>query len=220
MDERPANRPAVIITGGDPVDPAAVASLPPDALVIAADSGLDLAHRLGIDVDVVVGDLDSAEAESVQRARAMGAEMLVYPADKDATDLELAIDAALRGDPSRVILLGGRGGRIAHLLGNVMLLAAPRLADTEVEWRFADSALLRVLPGRPVRLTGRIGDVVSIIAIGGPAIGVTTDGLRWILDRATLEVGSTRGISNEMVRPTATVSLDDGLGFVVHERNP
>ncbi|MFQ5947659.1 MAG: thiamine diphosphokinase, partial [Acidimicrobiia bacterium] len=86
---------AVVFAGGDP-EPASVRSLiPPDSLVIAADSGLDLVASLDLTVDVVVGDFDSVNPELLQAAVASGARVERHPVDKDATDLELALEAAL-----------------------------------------------------------------------------------------------------------------------------
>ena len=84
---------ALVIAGGDapaPLD-ATLASAP---LVVAADSGVGHALALGLTVDLVIGDLDSAVPDDVARAAAAGARVHRFPADKDATDLELALDAA------------------------------------------------------------------------------------------------------------------------------
>src|ERR1700690_3756339 len=85
-------RAAIVLAGGDPVEPRLRTFLPDDAVVVAADSGLHQAELLGLRVDYVVGALDSADPDAVDRARAAGAVVERHPADKDATDLELAFD--------------------------------------------------------------------------------------------------------------------------------
>ena len=85
---------AIVLAGGDPVATRIRDHLPADADVIAADSGLHLAGPLGLTVACVVGDLDSADPAAVDAAVAAGATVERHPVDKDATDLELAIDAA------------------------------------------------------------------------------------------------------------------------------
>jgi thiamine pyrophosphokinase len=67
-----------------------------------------------------------------------------------------------------------------------------------------------------VHLEGQPGDLVSLIPVSGPALGVTTTGLRWRLDGGGLAPGSTRGISNEMTDAEATVAIEDGTLLVVH----
>jgi thiamine pyrophosphokinase len=209
---------AVIIAGGDPVTAAELDRIPQQALVIAADSGLDEAERLGVAVDIVVGDLDSATPDAVARARAASAAIEQYPVDKDATDLALALARARALGCRRAILFGGHGGRLSHLLGNALALTAPSLAPMEVEWHVNGATVWVVRAGGTAHVAGAPGDLVSLLATGGPITGVTTAGLRWALDGDTLDPGSTRGISNEMTTPTASVSLGTGVALVVHER--
>jgi thiamine pyrophosphokinase len=66
-----------------------------------------------------------------------------------------------------------------------------------------------------VELRGRVGSLVSLLPAGGPASGVHTTGLRWPLTGEELGAGSTRGVSNEMTEPTATVALTEGVLLTV-----
>src|SRR5262245_11233616 len=102
----------VVIAGGDPVSSAELPDLPAGTRVIAADSGVEHALALGLAVDLVVGDFDSASPESVERAAAAGAVIERHPVAKDATDLELALDAAARTGARHIHVLGGHGGRL------------------------------------------------------------------------------------------------------------
>ncbi len=210
---------AVIIAGGDPVTATELRGMPEDALVIAADSGLHEAQRHGLHVDIVVGDLDSADPDSVARARNAATAIEEHPVDKDATDLALALARARAAGCTRAILFGGYGGRLSHLLGNALALTARSLAPMAVEWHVGPATVWVVRAGRPAHIAGTPGDLVSLLATGGPITGVTTKGLRWALRGDTLDPGSTRGISNEMTEPAATISLDSGVALVVHERS-
>src|SRR5680860_1534130 len=66
-----------------------------DELVIAADQGWRLARRLDLDVDILIGDFDSLDADELAEARSLGVEVRAHPAVKDATDLELALQTAV-----------------------------------------------------------------------------------------------------------------------------
>ncbi len=199
---------AIVVTGGEPVD--AGIEVPPARVVIAADSGLQHAVALGLDVDLVVGDLDSVDTNALAD---LDVAVERHPADKDATDLELALAAARDRGARRVVVLGGAGGRIDHLLGNALLLGSAEWAGMEVEWRAAGSRAL-VVRGAG-RLEGEPGDLVSLLPLGGPAV-VTTGGLRWSLDAETLSPGTTRGISNEMTGRAAAVSVHSGTVLLIH----
>ena len=101
-------------------------AVPGAATVIAADGGLDRATALGLEVDVVVGDLDSVSAGALAAAEAAGARVVRHPVAKDATDLELALDEAVRIGARRVLVVASAEGRLDHLLGSLLLLGAER----------------------------------------------------------------------------------------------
>jgi len=184
-----------------------------DALVVAADVGVAEALRHGLRVDLLVGDLDSATPDDVQRVSRDGGTIVRHPEDKDATDLQLAVEAAAGAGVSRVVVVGGRLGRLDHLLGNALLLAAPRFAGLEMDAVFG-AARLHVVRGRR-ELGGDPDELVSLFALQGVARGVTTTGLRWKLDGDDLAPGSSLGISNRFVEHAAMVTVDDGVVLVV-----
>jgi thiamine pyrophosphokinase len=205
---------ALVFAGGDPVDDDVATRLPDaGATVIAADSGVEHALALGRTVDLVIGDFDSADPAAIQAAVAGGAEVRGYPADKDQSDLELAIHAARAAGASRVIVVGGYGGRLDHFLANALLLASPSFVDLDIEALVGDARITVI--HRESRLAGARGELCSLLAVGGPTRGVRTRGLRFPLNGEDLLPGSTRGVSNEFVEPVATVALEHGALLAV-----
>jgi thiamine pyrophosphokinase len=209
-------RVAFVFAGGDAPRPDALDGLPPPDVVIAADSGLHHALALGARVDLVVGDFDSADADAVNTAVAAGASLAAHATAKDATDLELALDAARDAGCGRVVVVGGYGGRPDHFVANLLLLGAARLEGIEVEARMGDARVHVVR--RHCELTARPGDVCTLLPLGGAAVGVRTEGLRFPLDHETLAPGSTRGVSNEFLDTRASVSLDAGILLAILPR--
>jgi len=186
-----------------------VADLPAGATVIAADGGAELAQVLGLGVDLVVGDLDSISPETLA-----GIEHVErHAVEKDATDLELALVAALRLEPERVLVLDGGGGRLDHLLGALLLLAAEAYAGVRVDAQFGGAAV-HVVRGERT-LHGEPGELISLMAVHGPATRVVTNGLVYPLHRETLEPGSSRGISNVFAAPEARIALERGVLLAV-----
>jgi thiamine pyrophosphokinase len=179
--------------------------------VIAADSGLEHAAALGLAVDVLVGDLDSASADAVRAAEAAGVRIERHDADKEATDLELALEHALGLGARHVTVVSGGGGeRLDHHLAELVLLAAPRFAPLHIDARIGSARAFAVHAGETVALVGERGAVLTLLALGGRAHGVTTDGLRWPLRAETLEAGSTRGVSNEIVSGPVGLAISGG----------
>jgi thiamine pyrophosphokinase len=216
-DDRAAIRRVVVLIGGDPVDAPLARSLPSDAMIVAADGGLALARTLHLDVDLVVGDLDSVDPRHLAEAEAAGVPVDRHPVDKDRTDLAIALDVAARiaGTEPRVqvTVVGGHGGRLDHLVANSLLLASPAYAALDPV-AVVGPAVATVVRGE-VALQGRPGELVSLLVPHGDAHGVSTRGLRFPLDGESLTTGSSRGVSNEFTGTDASVVVDTGVLLAV-----
>lgn len=218
VDPTSADVVVVVVTGGDPVDPARVPPLPAGARVVAADGGLATADVLGLTVDVVVGDMDSVAPDRLAAAEAAGARVDRHPVAKDATDLALAMDVAADLGAHRVTVVGGDGGRLDHLLANALLLAADDHASLRVVAHLGPATITVVRD--EATLLGRRGELVSLLAVNGRAEGITTEGLLYPLRDEDLAPGSSRGVSNELARPTAHVRLRSGVLLAVQPGAP
>lgn len=209
------HRSVVVVAGGE-LPSRAPAALPRDALVIAADSGVDHAHALGLHVDVAVGDFDSISAGGLARAKAEGARIERHPAEKDKTDLELALDEAIRVGASEIVVLGIGGGRLDHLLANLLLLATPKFSGCRVT-AYDGRVRVHVAHGGagPTPLPGAVGEILTLLPIGGEAWGIVTEGLRYPLRNGLLASGTSRGVSNVVETTPASVQLEAGTLLAV-----
>ena len=209
-------RTAVVVFGGGRADLEALSSAAASAdVVIAADSGASAVLAAGASVDIVVGDMDSIDPSVLARIERGGARIERHPTAKDATDLELAIDAAIATGATRVRVIGGHGGRVDQSFANVFILAAPRYAEMEMH-AVLDSAQVSVVHGGgAVTFVGSVGDVVSILPMHGDAHGVHTIGLEYPLRHETLPAGTSRGVSNVQIDREVTVAVGTGTVVVV-----
>ena len=203
----------LVFAGGDPTPAEVAADLPAEAFVIAADSGAAHARTAGRAVDVLVGDLDSIDPSLALALESQGTRVDRHPAAKDRTDLALALDAALALEPSAITVVGGHGGRLDHLVANALLLAADDYAGIAVDARMGPATVTVVRGRREIR--GPVGDLVSLLPVGGPATGVTTEGLMFPLHGATLRPGTTWGVSNQLVEASGAVTVSTGVVLVI-----
>ena len=201
-------RVVVVVAGGESPRADGLLLVPLGAVVVAADGGLEHARALGLDVAVAVGDFDSASPEAVAAAAAEGTRVVRHPVDKDATDLELALDVAA-SSATEILVLSGGGGRLDHLLSALLLLGHERYASAQID-ALVGPARVHVVRGTRT-LAGEPGELVSLLALHGPAEGVRTDGLAYELRGETLEPGSSRGVSNVFAANLATVSVQLGV---------
>ena len=209
---------AVIVAGGD-VDADDLAQLLPDDLVIAADGGAVPLVAAGRRPAILVGDLDSVPDTLVDQLSAEGVVIDRHPQDKEASDLELSVERAISDGVRRVLIIGAFGGeRLDHALAATFLLADSRYTAIEIRARQRGSTVRVVHPDRRLDLEGEVGDLVTLLPVAGDAHGVTTTGLRWPLSGATLRLGRSRGLSNEVAAVSATVSLTEGAMLVIETR--
>ena len=174
--------------------------------------------------------MDSVTGEALAEAEARGAEIVRYDPDKDATDLELALQLACERGASSITLVGGHGGRLDHFLGNIALLTSlPKevkvcalMGETEIavlhggqEQAGGQERDCEQEQASDLAIRGKRGQLVSLIPWGADAEGVSTTALRWPLAGETLPLGTSRGISNEMTDTQAEVSLKRGTLLVV-----
>lgn len=206
---------AVVVADGEP-DARDADHLTDAGLIVAADGGARWLDGVGVRPHVLIGDLDSVDEDLVARLAAGGTVVERHPVDKDASDAELAIERALASGANEVVMLGALSGdRLDHELANLLLLADPsrRVRDLSI---VRGGTVVRALHGgERLSLLGAIGDLVSLLPIGGDAEGVRTEGLRFPLAGDSLRLGPSRGLSNVVVDPPASVSLERGTLLVV-----
>lgn len=212
-DRKASGELVVVFTGGERPTLDAFDGVPRDAYVIAADSGLHHALELGWPVHLAIGDFDSVDVGLLARAESRGTIVEAHPEAKDHTDLELALRRARELGARRVIVLGGGGGRLDHLLANALVLAADDLAPLEIEAR-QGGARIHVVR-HSAQLCGAPGELVTLLPANGPVHEVTTDGLLYRLNGETLPPGTTRGVSNELLGEQATVWVGSGVLLVI-----
>jgi len=206
---------AVIFINGTIDDYATFASwIAADDYLVAADGGARHCLALGLRLDAVVGDFDSLEPVLVEQLAAAGVLIERHPVAKAQTDLELAIEFALHQGATEILLMGAVGDRLDQTLANLLILAQREwLATLTLVERNQLAQLVR--PGQTLILQAQVGDTVSILPVSDTVTGITYTGMRYPLINATLHLGSTRGISNEVAATPATVTITTGRLLVI-----
>ncbi len=207
---------ALVVASG--VDSSNDPPRPTHNLVVAADGGLEIAVSMGLDVDVVVGDMDSVGADALAAAESSGVEIERHSTDKDESDLELAIAAALERGAALVHVILGEGGRLDHAIANLAVLASPRWSGAAVGATVGSSRVWVVRKRRTIPLSA--GEHVALVPVGGPAVGVSTEGLRYSLSGETLDPFAARGIANQVAVANPTVEVSNGVVLVISSPTP
>lgn len=186
--------------------------------VVAANGGSRHLHALGEAPDVLIGDMDSLNRDLVRWLEKTNCRVIASPAEKDETDLELALLYAAETYAAEMLLFGTLGGRLDQTLGNILLLTHPNLAhrpiklltERETAWLVREEGTIN----------GQVGDTVSLIPLGGDVFVESTLGLKYPLQKETLSFGPARGISNTMIDREAAVRIRSGLLLCIHTAKP
>jgi thiamine pyrophosphokinase len=215
--EGATKRKAVIVANGELGATTVIQACAAEAdVLIAADGGAQHCRALGLTPHLIVGDLDSLAPETRAFFERAGTRFEVHPAHKDETDLELAVRAALREGAHEAVLVAALGARWDQSLANILLLAHPAFAPLALRlvegpdtfWIVRDRATVR----------GQPGDRISLLPLSPDVAGVTLTGMEYPLTDSTLRFGFTTGVSNCLVAPEATITLQQGILLAIHHQ--
>ena len=180
---------------------------------ICCDGGIRHLERVNIQPDVIMGDMDSADAAGLERFSGNGVKILKYRRDKDATDTQLALEYALGLNPETIEIWGALGGRIDHALANLFLLNLGEKAG--IKTSLVDEYCEIFAVEKEASLDDAAGQTVSLFALGSKTEGITLRGFQYPLADETLEMSSSRGISNVVVDSPAIINISSGRLLVV-----
>ncbi|HON59466.1 MAG TPA: thiamine diphosphokinase [Smithella sp.] len=210
------NKTIFIISGGALADPPTLHNklkALPRPLIICCDGATRHLLHSGIQPDVIIGDMDSIAGSQLESYRAQGVQIIQYTAEKDFTDTELALDYAMDLKPDIIFIWGAWGGRIDHTLANVFLLskAQARGIKTYLTDKYCEVFLL----DDEAVFKNDQEKTVSLLALTPEVTGVTLTGFLYPLRDGTLRLGESRGMSNIITAPTATISRKSGKLLVI-----
>lgn len=184
--------------------------------IIAADGGARHLAALSHLPDVLIGDFDSLPSPLGAMLHEASTLILSHSADKDETDLELALLYAVDSYTEEILVFAGLGGRLDQMLANILLLMHPKLQGREILF-VTQYQRIWLIEGEGV-IRGEKGDTVSLIPLGGDVRVARAEGLRWSLKDEVLAFGPARGVSNQMSKEVASVHVQEGHLLCIHTR--
>lgn len=186
-------------------------------LVIAADSGLHTAQKLGLTTDVVIGDMDSVDANALAEAESHGAKIIRHNADKNFTDTHAALLYAAEHGAQSIVVVTAGGGRLDHQLGVIAAMFDPLLKQLQIKALWDNSEIFALQGSASCEFAAKVDDIVGLQAFSATATGISTTGLRWKLANESLLSHETRGVSNEAIENHVIISVSSGQLLVIHQ---
>jgi thiamine pyrophosphokinase len=146
-----------------------------------------------------------------------GTKVFRHKQDKDQTDTQLAVEYAIEKGASEVILLGCLGSRIDHTYANISLLIWLMQKGTNGV-AIDECNEIRVID-KYIKISGKAGDLISLLAITPRVSGVSTKGLKYGLKDGELRYDNTLGISNEFLAEYAEIWVKEGTLMVIKAKD-
>lgn len=208
----------LIVTGGQIDDSFAIRWISEHSfdVMAASDSGMEFFRRNDLTPDIIIGDFDSVNVDTLEYFKKKeDIEWVKLNPMKDDTDTEAAIRLALDKGAENITLLGATGSRIDHMLANIELLGIGieikipmQIIDSHNRIRMTDS-------GMTIRKDEQFGKFVSLIPYSMKVDNVCLTGFKYPLENYCMRKFNSLGISNEITADEAQISFTDGIMVVV-----
>lgn len=205
-----------IVSGGCSIDPLFFQKKTEEvkkSLIICCDGGTRHLRNLNIQPDIIIGDMDSIDPAQLKHFALAGTKIIRYPAQKDCTDTQLALDYALGLKPDKIFIWCALGGRIDHALANIFLLYRAR--KSRIKTFLMDEYCEAFMPDKKVSFTDEKGKTVSLMALTTRVTGITLSGFSYPLVKGTLKMGESLGISNVINKARAFIKIEKGNLLVI-----
>lgn len=180
--------------------------------VICADGGLEKVEFLGLLPNVIIGDLDSVNDKILKKYKTLDINIIKYNAEKDYTDMELAINHAIENNYKDIVLVGATGTRQDHTMANILLIE--KYYKQGVRITIVDNNNTIQIISDEIEIKNKEGYFVSIIPISDVVEKVTLKGFKYSLTDRNVERGSTLCVSNQIVSKTGKITIKSGIGLV------
>lgn len=185
-------------------------------ICICADGGIEYAHKLNIRPDIIVGDFDSCDTELLNIYIDKGVKVEKYPAEKDFTDTQLAVNMAVEMGCDEIVIIGGIGHRMDHTIANIHILA--ELSRRNIRGRIIDEHnVIFIIKGEET-IEGKPGDIISLIPFGGNARGLKSEGLYYQLPDF-MDIYMPCGVSNVFTEDKAWIKVGEGMLLAIMARD-
>ncbi|MBU5482734.1 thiamine diphosphokinase [Clostridium sp. MSJ-11] len=184
--------------------------------IICADKGGEVLYKYGIEPDIILGDFDSIDKDTLNYYKEKHIIVDSFPSEKDFTDSYAALEKALAIGSDKIAFLGCTGNRLDHILGNLGLLYC--CLDNGVDSYIKDGNNLIRLINKSCIIKPNGYNYFSLISYGTSVTGITLIGAKYPLNNYTLKLGECLGISNEFNEPQVEVQFKEGLLLLIQSK--
>ncbi len=182
--------------------------------MVCADSGANHTFSLGLIPDIIVGDKDSILPQVMDYYQKEGVEFINFPREKNFSDGEAALEAALNLGATDIVIYGAFGKRVDHEFANIFLASRYTESFGSLILKGDDFEAQFISGPRSLEICGEPGSIISIVPLNCGLDGLTLKGFEYPLNNASVYFGSTLTISNKLKESRGLIKLKSGLAMV------
>lgn len=188
---------------------------------VGVDYGVYHLIENGIIPDIAFGDFDSVSSMEWELIKEKTGKIMEYIPEKDETDLELALQWAIRNNPRKILVFGATGGRADHYFANAFLLIRDDILHSGCQIEIIDcqNRITAHLPGN--YSIQKINDLkyISFIPLTSEVKNITLKGFKYPLMNKNVKQGTTLCISNELLEDSGTFSFHSGILLMIRSKD-
>lgn len=187
--------------------------------IIASDRGLEALDKQGITPNYIIGDFDSIDRKILDKyINNKNIKIRRLNPEKDYTDTHMALKLGVEIESKEIIILGGLGTRIDHMLANIHILK--ETLENGIECKIVDSRNeIQLINKKTILKIDKNYKYISLIPLTTKVEGITLKGLKYPLSNATLEIGHSIGVSNEQLEDNAIIDLKAGILILIKSKD-
>ncbi|MGD9567181.1 MAG: thiamine diphosphokinase [Sedimentibacter sp.] len=204
---------ALIIGNGNDIDKKFIENINVD-YVICADGGLEKVENLNLRPSLILGDFDSVDSSVLEYYKKLNIETVTFPSVKDYTDMELAVEYAVKKGFKHVILTGATGTRLDHTLANIQLLEKYHHQGIKLEIIDNNNYISIISDNTDIKIKHKRNYFVSLVPVTEKLEGLTLEGFKYPLNNVQVQRGTALLISNEIIHGEGRIILKKGTALV------
>ncbi len=219
-DKNKMNQDVVIVTGGSLSESFLQTNDCKGSVLIGVDRGAEWLLDHDIVPDYFIGDFDSADANFLNKIKKDYADRIfLFSNEKDETDTELGMRLAIALQPKSITLFGGIGTRLDHTIGNIHILLQAEKVNIPAILVGENNRIQLILAKQVKKVKKSNYPYVSFIPFTEQVEGITITGFKYSLNKGIMHIGTPFGISNELIEPVGTISVEKGILLIIESKD-
>ena len=188
--------------------------------IIAGDKGLEALYQLKIIPNHVVGDFDSVSPEILEFYKKQSQIIFhTFNAEKDNTDTDIALKLAIQLKSSKITILGALGKRMDHAIANIHILKDALEANIPCQIIDEHNRIYLINKEMTLEKDKVYGKYISLIPLTSEVKDLTLTGFKYPLNNYDLPIGTSLGVSNEIVENIAQIKMKKGILIVIESKD-